>query len=102
MLENACNSPATSKEVISGGCEVTVPNIFTPNTDGENDFFYIKGLESFTNSKLLVFNRWGDNIYESADYKNDWNGDGHSDGVYYYVLTLNNGTSVQGTVTVLR
>jgi len=41
----------------------------------------------YPGSSLSIFNRWGNKIYESSDYKNDWKGDGQSDGVYYFVLT---------------
>lgn len=66
--------------------EILVPNVFTPNGDGKNDLFEFKNLEFFPNSALTVYNRWGKKIYTSEDYQNNWNGDGYSDGVYYYIL----------------
>ncbi|MCW3083844.1 MAG: hypothetical protein JWP12_1210 [Bacteroidetes bacterium] len=67
--------------------DVMVPNVFTPNGDGKNDYLAFKNLEFFPGSALTVYNRWGNKIYESSDYKNDWAGGGHNDGVYYYVLS---------------
>ena len=64
-----------------------VPNIFTPNNDGNNDFLAFESLDYFTGSGIVVYNRWGNLIYESSDYKNNWNGDNQSDGVYYFVLS---------------
>ncbi|MCW3070518.1 MAG: hypothetical protein JWO44_408 [Bacteroidetes bacterium] len=66
--------------------ELEVPNVFTPNNDGKNDFLAFRNIEYFPNTALTVYNRWGSKIYSSSDYHNDWNGGGHSDGVYYFVL----------------
>ena len=65
---------------------ITVPNIITPNGDGKNDTFQIVGLSSFPNSELIIFNRWGAEVYRSANYLNDWDGKGLSEGTYYYIL----------------
>jgi gliding motility-associated-like protein len=66
--------------------EVLVPNVFTPNGDGKNDLLVFKNLEFFPNSALTIYNRWGKKIYKSDDYQNNWGGENHSDGVYYYIL----------------
>ncbi|HMR19390.1 MAG TPA: gliding motility-associated C-terminal domain-containing protein [Sphingobacterium sp.] len=65
-----------------------VPNVITPNGDGRNDTFKIAGLESFMSKKLLVFNRFGNEVYRSEDYQNDWNGEGLNEGTYFYYLEL--------------
>lgn len=64
------------------------PNVFTPNGDGNNDLLLFKNLEYFPDTKLIIYNRWGNKIYETSDYQNNWTGDGHSNGVYYYLLTF--------------
>jgi gliding motility-associated-like protein len=66
--------------------EVQAPNVFTPNGDNINDELVFQNLEYFPGTSLTVYNRWGNKIYSSPDYKNDWDGAGHSDGVYYYIL----------------
>lgn len=66
-----------------------VPNIFTPNGDGINDYFIIENIERYPNSTLEVFNRWGKIVYKSDNYKNDWNGNGLATGTYYYVFVPN-------------
>lgn len=85
-------------------CDVIPPNVITPNNDGKNEVFFIEGLENFPGSTILIFNRWGGKVYESTDYKNDWNGEQFSDGVYYWTLLLADGleTKLQGTLTILR
>ncbi len=55
-------------------CEIRlfVPNAFTPNGDGNNDYFQFYGPEEPI--KLWVFNRWGQTVFYSANYKNNWDG----------------------------
>ena len=83
-------------------CSVIPPNVFTPNNDGTNDLLVFYGLDNFPNSSLTIYNRWGNKIYESADYHNDWNGSGVSDGTYYYILMESDGTNLTGFITILK
>jgi gliding motility-associated-like protein len=83
---------------------------FTPNNDGINDLWLITNGNCLISAKAQVFNRYGGKVFESQDYKNNWNGtyDGKPvpDGTYYYVITykLVNGKTVfqKGNVTILR
>jgi len=97
--------------ITAENCDVEVPNIITPDGNGYNDAFriLIKGTpkdfyESFPNSQLLIYNRWGKKIYESNNYQNDWSGAELSDGVYFWTLRLADGkeTEMNGTVTIMR
>jgi gliding motility-associated-like protein len=63
-----------------------IPNTITPNGDQVNDTFEIPGLNKFSNNELLIFNRWGNHVFESKGYKNDWGADGLVSGSYFYVL----------------
>ncbi len=67
---------------------LTFPNIITPNGDGLNDFFVIKGLTSdaYPNNQLVIYNRWGKVVYESNNYQNNFDGKGLPDGVYFYIF----------------
>ncbi|HNW51807.1 MAG TPA: gliding motility-associated C-terminal domain-containing protein, partial [Prolixibacteraceae bacterium] len=88
------------------------PQIFTPNGNGENDYFVIHNLERYSNSTLVVFNRWGNKVYESNNYKNDWNGYANTGilfgskplpvGTYYYLLRYGNNRSVTGFIYLKR
>jgi gliding motility-associated-like protein len=80
--------------------DIIRPNVFTPNNDGENDVFEIKNLPD--SSGLKIYSRWGNLVFQSDNYQNDWNGNGLSDGVYYYVLGMPYGQSKHGTITILR
>ncbi len=71
---------------------LVIPNIFTPNGDGKNDVFEIKGLESYPGSSLIVFNRWGNEVYNSPNYRNNWDGSNLAEGTYYYLLTAKDHT----------
>jgi len=84
--------------------DIVIPNVFTPNGDGINDKFEIKGIELVDNCGLLIFNRWGKKLFESTSYKNDWDGGNYADGTYYFIFTLpeNIMEPVNGTITILR
>jgi len=66
--------------------EMIIPNIFTPNGDGKNDVFKVKGLEAYPGSQLTIFNRWGNEVYHSDNYLNNWDGSNLAEGTYYYLL----------------
>lgn len=51
------------------------PTGFTPNDDGVNDYYIIQGIDKYPNNEFVVFNQWGDIVYRSSPYKNNWNGD---------------------------
>lgn len=72
-----------------GEATVYIPNSFTPNGDGLNDRFSGYG-ESFSSFRLLVFNRWGELIFETTDpagWDGNYNGIKATDDVYVYKLT---------------
>lgn len=74
-------------------CAPIIPNIVTPNGDGLNQLFYITNLERHPNSGIIIYNRWGIVMYENQDYKNDFDCKVLTDGVYYYLLTLTDGST---------
>ena len=67
---------------------VVIPNVITPNGDGMNDMLTIQNLMNWDNRALTIFNRWGGIVFKTDDYRNDWNGGGVSDGVYFGVLVI--------------
>jgi gliding motility-associated-like protein len=75
-------------------CQVTIPNIFTPNGDGVNDEFSVQDPQNcaFTQYKMVIYNRWGNVVWTSEEVSQVWNGKslfGNApDGTYYYVLNF--------------
>ena len=67
--------------------EIFIPNIFTPNGDNFNETFFIRNLP-LDGTKLLISNRLGRKVYETDNYRNDWDGEGHADGIYYYTIQI--------------
>jgi gliding motility-associated-like protein len=76
------------------------PNIITPNGDGSNQFFRSETRPNPV--KLQIFNRWGKLVHESADYHDDWSGNGQPDGIYYYQLTAADGQLRKGWLEIIR
>ena len=103
LYEGWCNV-----SVIECDIPFTVPNVFTPNGDGINDFFQIENPENAA-YELFIFNRWGALILET-NHDKLWDGtvDGKpvASGTYFYSLTATlppyRTTRLQGTVMVLR
>lgn len=62
-----------------------IPNIITPNDDRKNELFVVKGI-TLGVWGLQIFNRWGDQVFSSEGYSNDWGAESMSDGLYYYEL----------------
>ncbi|ERJ59381.1 hypothetical protein M472_11410 [Sphingobacterium paucimobilis HER1398] len=81
------SNTATVRVTVSSN-NLDIPNIITPNGDGKNDEFRIKGLEIYDRVGLTIVNRWGNEVYKTNAYNNDWNGFGLSEGTYFYVLEL--------------
>lgn len=65
------NTTSTDIPIVS----IYIPDGFTPNGDGYNDYFTIVHSIN-TKIELQIINRWGNVVYESKDYKNDWDGKG--------------------------
>ena len=104
---------ATDSVWVREDCYIDVPNVFTPNADNMNDYFFprqwlSRGVTSF---KLIVYNRWGQEIFatthiDGRGWDGNFNGVPQPQGVYVYVIdaTFKNGVKEhkQGNVTLLR
>jgi gliding motility-associated-like protein len=91
--ENSDNVPT---DIYIPSSDIFVPEVFTPNGDGKNDFFVIKGLND-RKVRVIIFNRWGNKVYENSAYDNSWDGTPNVQnltfgngkvpaGVYYYII----------------
>ena len=86
-------------------CEFEISNILTPNNDGQNDTWMINDLSVISNCEVRVYNRWGQIVFESSDYQNDWNGtksgEDLPDGIYFYSI-IGTGIEYTGSINLLR
>jgi len=100
---NKCGLAADTLEVDYRYCgPVAVPNVITPNNDGKNETFYIKGIDRMQ-VRLTIFNRWGKPVFHAEDYRNNWGAEHAAEGVYFYILEFTSGRkSIKGFLQVLR
>lgn len=85
--------------------QIVVPNVFTPNKDGYNDYFVFKNLENFPKNRLIIVNAKGNKVYERYQYDNSWDAPNLPDGTYFFMLEISDGnlsSTIQGVVQVLR
>ena len=90
-----CDQAAVKINIVDDNQDIQcfTPNVITPNGDGLNDALKIPCVDQLDlNSELKIFNRWGDEVYTSTAYKNDWtgtyNGKQLPAGTYFYLLRL--------------
>ena len=100
---NGCD---TATVFVSVDCEMfTIMSGFSHNADGINDHFHIEGIERIPDNELLIFNRWGNEVYRVKGYQNDWYGTFDNadlpDGTYFYMFDVR-GEKVTGYVQIRR
>lgn len=124
---NPVADPSQSTEyfltVTEGGCtvidsvwvfvedKVTIPKAFTPNNDNINDVWEVLNVQDFPNNYIVIYDRWGQKVYESTSYgfEKFWNGSNRREnrlvpaGTYFYVLELRDedDTVYKGSVSVI-
>ncbi len=89
---------------------VFIPEGFSPNGDGINDLFVIRGLPAGQTVSLTVYNRWGQPVFQQNPYTNEWDGttgtgnarQGLPDGTYFYVARLSDGREFFRFLTLSR
>ena len=101
-VENACgvsiDSITFTRKVFS---DIQTYNYISPDSGDEFNQFFILD-ERLTGSKLVVFNRWGKQVYSSLNYQNDWDGAGLASGIYFYTVASECIEPLKGVVTIMR
>jgi gliding motility-associated-like protein len=87
--------------------DIITPTVITPNGDGQNDFLEFPGIDQIQNNEIIIYNRWGTEVYRSPDYQNDWDGR-DSRGrelipdTYYYILRLSPERIIKSFIEIRR
>ncbi|MBZ0100373.1 MAG: gliding motility-associated C-terminal domain-containing protein, partial [Taibaiella sp.] len=104
---------ASDTIVISKNCYINIPNVFTPNGDGNSDYFLPRQMLSrnLARFEMHIYNRWGEEVFQANSingrgWDGKYGGDDQPIGVYIYIInvTFTNGITerYQGNVTLLR
>ena len=105
-IGDACEKQFISNSIRIYYNELFVPNAISPNGDGLNDYWRIIGLEAFSSSRVIIYDRLGIKIFESEDYQNNWNGSFNGspipDGTYFYEIYLSNNEIKKGFIYVKK
>ncbi len=108
---NGCEKTDT---IIVNECTVTasikIPNAFTPNNNGPNDYWEIKDLNNYPNASVEIYDRWGRMVYQANNgYPSPgWDGTCRGKNLpmdsYFYFIKLNDGSTsnFKGSVTIIR
>ena len=95
VATDACGNETSHTQTIRLACEIEVFNAVTPNGDGINDIFSLKGIDCYPNNNVKIFNRWGKKVFEANDYDNSsraFDGISSKGGTIYTDDTLPTGT----------
>ena len=109
-IENEAGCRAEATVLITVRQRIGVPNAFTPNGDGLNDYWELKGIEAYPEAEVSVFNRWGQVIfyakgnYGSSPFDGNLRGQSLPGGVYTYVLNPipNETQRISGALMLIR
>ncbi len=104
---NGCQDTDEVTVFVNEDYLVQATNTLTPNGDGKNDFWYIINIETYPDVEVLIFDRWGTEVYTSKAYNNDWGGTYKDnklpEGTYYYVIRFEGSDRLyKGAVNILR
>jgi gliding motility-associated-like protein len=110
-ISNECGLFADSIKIETTDCDcnVFIPNAFSPNGDGKNDVFIVKE-ENIINSRLIIYNKWGKEVFSSNNNEQNWNGINKDKQLppdvygYYYEGTCVTGNKIEykGNITIVR
>ncbi len=108
-INGLCESAKTRLTVSVALPGLNIPNTFTPNGDGINDYWQLTGVEQYPGTETSVFNRYGQLVYHSINYAQPFNGNFNGGrlpaGVYYYIIDPKKSEcqgKISGSLTLVR
>jgi gliding motility-associated-like protein len=99
--------PDVSDRVMITVNDVETFTVITPNNDGFNDKLVFPGIEELQGCEIIIYNRWGMEVYRNADYQNNWDGRDHNNrelipDAYYYILRIPPDRIIKSFVEIRR
>lgn len=106
-VSNPANCIDTSSVFVKVLRQPDIPNTFSPNNDGINDYWVIDYLNTYPQCKVQVFTRTGQKVFESRGYKQPWDGNMNGKSLpmdtYYYIIEPGNGrTPLKGYIQIIK
>jgi gliding motility-associated-like protein len=109
-VSNTCGTANSAIKVVPGLCYLVMPSAFTPNGDGRNDIFRVKYPLSVTRFRMVIYNRWGMQVFQTNNIGEGWDGTFHNapqptDTYVWYIslVDINKGAeNAKGTVMLIR
>ncbi|MFL5764007.1 MAG: gliding motility-associated C-terminal domain-containing protein [Bacteroidia bacterium] len=105
---NGCMDKDSMTVTVLVDYNVVISNLMTPNEDGFNDRWIVQNIENYPDTKVIIVNREGQEVYSSDSYDNNWDGTNSKtgkklpDGTYYYVMQFKDDVKIyKGAITVL-
>lgn len=105
---NGCTDIDSIMITIIADYNVLISNLMTPNDDGYNDRWMIQNIENYPDTKVVVVNREGQEVFKSDSYDNNWDGTNKyskplPDGTYYYIIVFKDNAKIyKGSITILK
>ena len=105
-ITRACSATDSVTVYVIPNNKIVLYNTFTPNSDGNNDQWYIGNISKYPNNHLEIYNRYGKQVFIADGYNNTWDGKAFGEklpaATYFYILDLGDGKGVyNGTVTIV-
>jgi len=99
--------PESSDTLVITVSDFRIPTLITPNLDGKNDYFVLRGIETLGRTELIIFDRRGAKVYENSNYNNRWDGVDQKgnllpDGTYFYTIRPTIGKPYSGYIVIQR
>ena len=103
IYSEQCGTSVSGYLILNGNklSKVVLSNVLTLDGDGQNDVLKFSDEDVINDSELWIYNRWGQRIFHTKNYKNDWDAKGFPGGIYYYIFKKD-GIITKKSLTIFR